>query len=245
MTFGIILAAYNSSGTIDSCLRGWKLFRDSGKVNFHAISLPFKEYDGFDIIEDNTIDILNESKIPTETSPRYIDEACARNLAFDKLKEDNDYVWILDADEVYKEEEIRSIIKFVELNDDIYSFNVNFKNYVFDGDCWVDGFCPPRIFKTKNAKGFYWDNDMSYEENGQRLSYKNLSQLVIPKNIAHVKHLTWINNQNSKNKIKYQEKHFSGGAGCSYRWNDEKDCLEFNEDYFKKTGEAKPKLNYE
>jgi len=245
LKFGVILAAYNSSGTIDKCLENWLPFVEYGNIKIHAISIPFKEYESIKIEEDNTVDILKEYKVPVETKPRYIDEAHARNLAFGKLKGDCDYVWILDADELYKTNEILSIIRFVSLNGEIDSFNINFKNYVFDGDCWVDGFCPPRIFKTKNAKGFYWDNDMSYDINNQRVSYRNLSQMVIPKNVAHVKHLTWINNQNSKNKVKYQEKHFGSGAGCSYKWNDEKNCLEFNEDYFKKTGEAKPKLNYD
>jgi len=248
--FGIILAAYNSSGTIDSCLRSWIEFqKNNNNLEICAISLPFEEYKEIGHEEDNTAEILvKDYNIETITQPRYIKESDARTLAYNQLIDKGcDYVWILDADEIYTEDEISGIIRFVSLNEFVNSFNINFKNYVFDGNCWIDGFCPPRIFKTNGSKGFYWDNDMVYSVNDSTkdISYKNLSQMVIPKRVAHVKHLTWINNETTKNKIKYQEKHFNNGAGCSYKWNDQQNCLEFNEEYFKKTGETIPKLNFD
>lgn len=245
MKFGILLTAYNFSDTIDQCLTPWMAVEDVENLKFCAVSLPFKEYEGKEIPEDDTAEKLTiKYGIDTITEPKYIPEYEARNLAFDKLK-DCDYIWILDSDEVYTEQDIEKIIKFVKFNPEIYYFCINFKNYVFDGKCWVDGFCPPRIFKTKRAKGFYWDNDMMYDLDGQNMSYKQMSMAKIPKNTAHVKHLTWLNNERTKNKIQYQEEHFKGGFGCSYRWNEEKDCLEFNEEYFKKSGEIKPQLNYD
>lgn len=250
LKFGIILAAYNSSGTIDSCLRSWIEFqKNNSNLEICAISLPFEEYKEIGHEEDNTAEILvKDYNIKTITQPRYIKESDARTLAYNQLiNKGCDYVWILDADEIYTEDEISGIIRFVSFNEFVNSFNINFKNYVFDGNCWIDGFCPPRIFKTKGSKGFYWDNDMVYSVNDSTkdISYKNLSQMVIPKRVAHVKHLTWINNETTKNKIKYQEKHFNNGAGCSYKWNDQQNCLEFNEEYFKKTGETIPKLNFD
>lgn len=246
MKIGILLTAYNFSDMIDSCLRSWVDLKNELDLEICAVSLPFEEYKGKNIDEDNTAQILTvDYKIKTITEPRFIDEASARSLAFDKLKEKCDYVWLLDADEIYYKEDIIKIVNFIKSNPEIYYFHINFKNYVFDGDCWIDGFCPPRIFKTKYAKGFYWDNDMTYDINGQDISYKQMSRVTIPKSIAHIKHLTWINSERSKNKIKYQEEHFKSGLGCSYKWNDQKDCLEFNEEYYKKSGIIKPKLNYE
>lgn len=246
MKFGILLTAYNFSDMIDDCLKSWVSLKNEFDLEFCAISVPFKEYEGLNIKEDNTAQILNNKyNIKTITEPRFIDESVARTLAFDELKKAGcDYVWILDADEAYTEDDIRKIIRFVEFNPEIYYFHINFKNYVFDGKCWIDGFCPPRIFKTHHAKGFYWDNDMTYTLKDQDFSYKQMSMATIPKNIAHIKHMTWLNNERTKNKIKYQESHFKNGFGCSYRWNEEKDCLEFNEEYFKKSGEIKPKLNF-
>jgi len=242
MKFGIILTAYNFSDTIDDCLRHWV---KSGH-EICAVSVPYKEYKEISPAQDNTAEIIKEYGIHCFTEPRHITEAEARNLPFNWLKEKGvDFYWILDADEIYTKEDIDRITNFVSLNPQITYFNINFKNYVFDGKCWVDGFCPPRVFSAKNAEGFFWDNDISYNQNGERVSYKTMPSLKIPRGVAHVKHLTWISNERSKRKIEYQEKHFKHGAGCSYKWNDEKNCLEFNMEYFNKTGEAVPELNHE
>jgi hypothetical protein len=50
--------------------------------------------------------------------------------------------------------------------------------------------------------------------------------------------MSWLNS-NSKQKIAYQTKRW-GDFGCSYKWNEEGNCLQFNEEYFKKTGQPLP-----
>jgi hypothetical protein len=104
-------------------------------------------------------------------------------------------------------------------------------NYIFDGNEWVDDFCPPRIFKntfSKKIKKFYWDNDIIYEYNNMEINYKSLSECKIPKNVAHIKHMTWLHS-NGKAKYEYQMKHF---GECSYKWNYEINKLEFNKEFF-------------
>ena len=79
--------------------------------------------------------------------------------------------------------------------------------------------------------GFYWDNDMSYEYNGQMISYENMELETIPKEVAYIPHYTWLNDRIGKRKVEYQHKHF---GHCSYKWNHEKHCLEFDESFYKK-----------
>ena len=57
-----------------------------------------------------------------------------------------------------------------------------------------------------------------------------------------IKHLTWTDPKVCKAKIAYQNLRWSPpkGFGCSFKWNDEKNCLEFNEEYYKLTGQRKP-----
>jgi hypothetical protein len=56
-----------------------------------------------------------------------------------------------------------------------------------------------------------------------------------------VKHLTWMH-ENGKSKYEYQMKHF---GACSYKWNYQKNELEFNEDFFIRNNVTKPKINQE
>ena len=50
-----------------------------------------------------------------------------------------------------------------------------------------------------------------------------------------VPHYAWLNDERSKSKVEYQEKHF---GHCSYKWGP--NGLEFNEEYFKKVDKEKP-----
>jgi len=70
--------------------------------------------------------------------------------------------------------------------------------------------------------------------------YKNASHLEIPRNIAHIKHMTWLHS-NGKAKVEYQKKRW-GEEGCSYSWNYEKNILEFNEAFYAKNNLALPNL---
>ncbi len=162
------------------------------------------------------------------------------------LKQECDYVWLLDGDEVYQEWEIAQALKFIGNEHFISWFNIEFKNLTFNENTYTKSFCPPRIFRVKSGgfrlNSMYWDNDVSYlDERGNSVLYTQLSSRSIPVSQCNPLHFTWLNNERSKNKIAYQEAHFKSGAGCSFKWGE--NGLEWNEDYFTKTGQPKPELH--
>lgn len=238
MKIGILGCGYNCSDDLNSRLEPWFEASINNNLIFSFVSCPFEHFQLFNNL--NTLNLLNALKQKNlikylYTSDNQVSESVARNYALKPLLEESvDYIWLLDlSDEYYKFEEINQIISYVK-NNNLYDwFSINFKNYIFDGNEWVDDFCPPRIFKNvfpKKIKNFYWDNDIVYEYNNIEINYKSLSECKIPKNIAHIKHMTWLHS-NGKNKYEYQMKHF---GECSYRWNYEINKLEFNKDFFDK-----------
>lgn len=240
MKFGILLTAYACEDTLRRCLEPWI------KLQFpiSAVSVPFEEYKDVEQNNEATTEILIEEGLGI-FEPKFIKEHEARNLALSKLLESNvDYIWLLDGDEIYTEEQIKRIIEFVEAHEDICWFSIPFKNFVFDENQYVEGFCPPRIFHTnyQNCKLLkaYWDNDFLYSYKDSEISYKQLSTLSIPKKISNIKHLTWLNNERSKKKVEYQMKHFKGV--CSYAWNKAENKLEFNQDYYFSRSLLPPKI---
>lgn len=252
MKIGIIYCAYNCKNYIQKSLFPFILGKDENIISqICAVSIPFMEYFETNQNNDGTqqelINLYNQNHINNIfTGPNYIQEHKARDLCLQYLKiMDCDFIWMVDGDEFYKIEDIKNIVQFIKQNEDYFWYSINFKNYIFDGKQWVDGFCPPRIFKTKfNSKiidSFFWDNDIFYNDNNKLVSYKNLLSLEIPRNIAHIKHMTWLH-ENGKEKYEYQVKHF---GHCGYKWNYELQKLEFNKDFYLKTNQELPNIYYE
>ena len=249
--YGIIYCGYNTEDYVVESIEPF-LKRDNHVVS--AVSVPFKEYRGIDDFHDHTTDILrelvNQKKLKyLVDKPRYVTEAEARNLALFHLKKYNiDYIWLIDSDEFYTEEHIEKIEDYVESSNKNL-FKISLKNHVFDLDHYLEEpFCPPRIFKTNInnnlfLEGFYWDNDMCYktkEDNNGLVSYEAIEELeIIPKEVAYIPHYTWLNDKIGKRKVEYQHKHF---GHCSYKWNEEKECIEFDESFYKKQNLPIPKV---
>jgi len=240
MKIGIIYCAYNCKPYIENSLFPFIEAKNKKIINeICAVSIPFLEYyeisnknDGtteslFNFYKDQLIDNIF-------TGPTHIQEHQARDLCLQYLKvKDCDIIWMVDGDEFYSISDIESIKRFVESNPDYYWYSINFKNYIFDGKQWIDGFCPPRIFKTKfnslSIDKFYWDNDILYKNDKEEsFNYKNLQNTQIPKEVAHIKHMTWLHS-NSKEKYEYQMKHF---GHCGYFWNQDKQEIEFNKEFY-------------
>lgn len=242
---GVIFTVFSETEeNINRCLNPW--IQDDIKIV--ATSCQFLKYNKED--NSNTVDILTklvgQSKILDFISKDVEREHEARDMALQRLKKENvDSFVLLDSDEFYIKEEIDNIKSFVQRDSFITWFSINFKNLVFDGDHYIDGFCPPRIFRAKSSNGFrikrvYWDNDICYEDtNGNEIDYKQLSHKVIPKSLAFPLHETWLNNERSRKKVNYQNSHF---GHCGYKWNEQENKLEFNEEYYKKIGEQYPIL---
>lgn len=249
MRIGILFCAYNCEETIHQSLAGW-LEAKKSKVGGHeyiisAVSIPFQEYKDIDQNADSTPQILGEyvesNKVDyLVTGPKFISESKARDLALEPLLTENlDLVILFDGDEIITVEQILNIINFIQLDPWCSWFSFSYKNYVFDTNTYlVDPFTPPRAFRVKTngytLAGFNWDNDTVYKNDmhNEYIFFKNLPTKTIPSSIAWIKHLTWLNNEKTKKKIAYQLSHFKGV--CSYQWNIEKNCLEFNRDFYLK-----------
>jgi hypothetical protein len=249
MSIGIIYCGYNSKSYVKDTINPFISLKDKLHFNISAVSLPFLEY--FEVNKENDgtteflVELYNNNKIDNVfTGPSYIQEHKARDLCLQYLKVINsDLIWLVDADEFYTQKDIENILAYVNSNSEYYWYSINFKNYIFDGKQWIDGFCPPRIFRTKfyneEINEFYWDNDIIYKDkNSNAISYKNLSNLNIPKDIAHIKHLTWLHT-NGKDKYEYQMKHF---GHCGYKWNYETNQLELNHEFYVKNKIDIPKI---
>lgn len=258
---GILGCGFCCEKDLDTRLNTWIPFHQNLDIIFSIVSARFKEYEGLNIHQDNT----NTSKLLKEyykhgniqylhLPEKSLTEADSRDLALqDLLKNNVDLIWLLDlSDEYYTESQIEKILEYIETGDNkLYTwYSIPFKNYIFDGKQWIDGFCPPRIFRVKTQNytsdavlnNCYWDNDFNYKSSSGRLiSYKSFPEKKIPSNIINggVKHLTWLHS-NGEEKVKYQMKHF---GDCSYKWNQEKKELEFNLDFYRKNGLELPKIN--
>lgn len=250
MKIGIIYCAYNCFSFASESIKPFiQAKKDNLISKISCVSVPFAEYFNIRHENDNTTEFLFslEKQLLIDKvfdEPKYLQEHEARDLCLQYLRHNGcDLIWLVDGDEFYTQNDILNIIKFVEENPEYCWYSINFKNYIFDGKQWIDGFCPPRIFKsrfkTNKINSFFWDNDIVYEQNNEGLSYQNLSHLEIPRDTCHIKHLTWLH-ENGKLKYEYQIKHF---GACSYKWNYEKNELEFDENFFLKNKIAKPNIN--
>jgi hypothetical protein len=246
MNIGVILIAYNSEKYIDDCLDSWISLKKKHNITITCVSGMFKDYInlGFEIKNKETLKKLIEKDIDylISTGPNLlIDENDSRNKILNVLKKESDILWILDSDEIYSESDIENILSFIESNPDTDWFSVNFKNYIFTEKTFISGYCPPRIFRTKkenNLERFYFDNHVIYEDGSDFLNHPNLP---IPRNVAWVKHFSWLNTDpRSPEKVKYQNIRFENG--CNFTWDENEKKLYFNEEYYKKVEEEKPTL---
>lgn len=253
MKYGILCNFYGYPYYLDRVLSSW-IDLDKDFI-FAASSCKFDQYLDINYLEEDK-ETLNKLKTIYKHKFAYIyaesiaNDSTVRNFPLQfLLNEKVDYIWLLDGDEFYTKDQIIKITNFIEQESFIPYFKINFKNYFNDKDHWVDGFCPPRIFKTKfnsfKLDSFYYENDVYYiDENNNRIDYKQLSNISIPKTIAHVDHYSWCGDKTYlQNKIKYQNYRYKGI--CSYEWDNEKNCLDFNKEYYKMINQPIPEIKNE
>jgi autotransporter strand-loop-strand O-heptosyltransferase len=249
---GLLLTAYNCENYVNPCLDPWMKLKEKHNIKIAVNSGMFSDYKalGFENRNQGTLDKLNKYKfdyfIKTDDQ-NLLDEDSSRNKCLNYLINEQhcDLIWILDADEIYKELEIENIINYVNKNDALY-YSVNFKNYLFTKDYSSD-YLPPRIFwtnKNSGIKKFHFDNHITYNDNSVS---EALPHHEIPKNVAYVDHYSWLaEDSRTKEKIIYQNKRFAGeeNAKCAFVWDDNYDCLIFNENFYQKRNLQKS-FNYE
>jgi hypothetical protein len=193
-----------------------------------------KEVDS--LLSNKDVDYFNIVKTP-------ILDFQSRNHCWENLKKhDLDLVWQLDIfDEYYSFEEIVKTINWISEENLYDTYHINFKNYIgVNKDRYVLDFAPARINwvkKNNGIKNWYWDNWLEYN-NGKKSELS--SRKIIPKAICNPKHLSWVGSKEFLiNKINYQHKAI---GCCSYSWNNEKQDLDFDYNYYRRFNISIPEI---
>jgi hypothetical protein len=233
MKIGISAIGYECAEHLDTVLKPWinckKLCNEQSGDQFiisasHGV-FPETNKLGFPIYStDGTIEKLQNYEKNNDldyfqitNSPTF--EKDLRNITLQYLfHQEIDILWLLDLqDEIYTEAQIYNILNYVENNEADW-FKINFKNYIFDNNSYVDDFIAPRIWKNYTNNGincFYYDNEILFN-NG--LKAQDVKNITIPKDIAFIKHLSWVGSKDYlKRKINFQKIHY---GLCSYKWNE-------------------------
>ncbi len=252
MKIGCIFTSYGMVEYLPRSLGPWIEFRKNYDIKIAAVSLPFKDCAE---IRDETKHILQRDLVEGRidhlfTEPLFLPEWEARDLALQALLRDGCELLVqVDADEFWDiEKNILPSLAFIESQPFIAWFKACYKNYIWDEHHYLaEPFTPPRWYRTKvsgfTLSHFMGDNDISYfDSQGNQRSHLMLPHMTIPANMSIIPHLTWLNNTRSRNKILYHQNRWGKETGCSYRWNEEKNCVEFNLDYYRNTGQNVPEV---
>ena len=265
MKIGVIFAFHsNSKDEIDLVLKPWREFgqNSDNTIIKSVVSYTFQENREIFSAKENedTIQYLKTLKdidflfSDEDELTGTFQEANVRDAALQFLKNNNvDVICIWDGDEYATVDQLNNIFSYVKKYEDFCWYSISYKNYVFNEKTFlVDPFTPPRIFRTSfyNLKinRFYLDNDISYNIEGQEGEYRfqGFPHKIIPKEVAWIKHYSWLSNERSRRKVIYQKKHFGKyGGECSYAWDEKNNKLIFDLDFHKKRGLMIPETAYE
>jgi hypothetical protein len=254
MKIGLIFTSFGMPEYFQESIKQWIEAKNRHDLRIAIVSLPFKEYVMLNPSDDVTISeakgLLEQGKINhLITEPKFIPEWEARQLALEKLLSDGcEIIGQADGDEFPTAEEIDRTFNYLKDNPWITWFKGNYRNYVFDENSYLeDSFTPPRWYRVIAGQyrmaRFSYDNDIAYvDKEGRLISHLALSSLTIPSRIQNIRHLTWLNNARTRNKILYQATRWGSLDGCSYAWDDSKGGLIWNDSFFKKTGQSIPRI---
>jgi hypothetical protein len=251
MKIGVLCNFYGFPEYTNRCLESWKKIPEIDKV-----AVSSYQYGDYVACGWNFDDTETPKQLLTEHRG-FIDYICIGKNAHDSysrnaplqhlLANDVDYVWLLDQDEFYSEKDIRNCIEYInQFGTENCTYKINFKNFVFSESQYVENFNPPRIFPVKingekALSHFYYENDVAYNINGQMVDYKNLKIDEIPKDKCFPDHYSWVGSPEFlQAKVKYQLKRYNGI--CSYKWDEEKNKLTFNDEFFEKFNQEKPEV---
>lgn len=257
MKLGIVYCSYGVDDLLNQSLNPWVKAKSRHDISIAAVSTQFKEYAEMGSFADIItrpilIGSLEEGHINylyTGYGENLEQEHIVRDHALQYLLSANcNYILLVDGDEIYTDKEIDDLIAYIKRNPLIPWFRIEFKNLTFSESTYTTGFRPPRVFKVNvgeyKLNRFVFDNDISYLSvvEKKEITQEQFASITVPVKICNPIHYSWISNQRSKQKIEYQRKHFKDSL-CSFIWNDEKDCLEFNEEYFISRGISRPSLH--
>tara|TARA_Y100000401_G_scaffold117447_1_gene126288 strand:+ start:2175 stop:2939 length:765 start_codon:yes stop_codon:yes gene_type:complete len=252
MKIGLLCNFYGFPEYTDRCLKPWLNIKEVEKVAVSSYQYSDYVKCGWDFDDTETPKQLLEDY---RGFVNYIcigkdgDDSFSRNAPLQHLTaHDLDYVWLLDQDEFYSEEQIKNTINYIKNSKDSCTYRINFKNFVFTESQYVEDFIAPRIFSVKingqkSLSHFYYENDVAYNINNEMIDYKNLSMSDIPQEECYPDHYSWVGSPEFlKAKVKYQLKRYNGI--CSYKWDEEKNSLSFNEDFYSRFKLEKPEVKH-
>lgn len=239
MRLGLILTSYACEDYIEKCLTNWLIYKNKNTENqilISAVSFPFLNFPSQNNAKNLEILLSLEksgeiNKVFYGENP--IEETTARNHGLTYLLNQGiDSVLLIDADEVYEYSEIEKLLWYLK-DKPPQNYRICYKNIIFDGTHFLDNFDPARIFYSKIGD---WELYRMYDDNYVLYVNKKIGKMVkdidlgfkhIPKSIVFPKHYTWLNNQRSINKIKYQNSR--PGWNCSFIIKDkEKGIIDWN-----------------
>lgn len=141
-------------------------------------------------------------------------------------------LFILDGDEVYTSEQVKSCIEQVTAQSEQYNqFWVHMRNYINNDKNYYDGFHVPRFSPLKTALGFDSYNGLAYSDGVKKVDINGVV----------AKHMSWLPLEKAKRKIEWQTKAL--GWTCSFKIENEKVVL--NDDYYNQNGKIKPVIHHE
>lgn len=265
MKIGCIYCCYGNPEYIDDCLKPWIEAKKEHNILIAAVHGQFKEYHDLGI-EDN--DIITQKQLLDRLVNKDLDFAYIQNEYNNEkiyqteaeirdkglqwlLKRNCDYVVLLDGDEKYTFEEINNLINYIQKDEFIAVYNIEFKNLTFDNFHYTKGFSPQRVWQVNlNHWKLYkinYDNDCIYKNvnTGDILSDKDFSHKKIPINLVNPLHYTWNDLERSKLKIKYAEKRWNppNGNGCSFKISEDGKSIDWNLDYYNRINQNIPELH--
>ena len=244
MKIGLLLTVYNCDKYIDAVLEPWFKLKEKYNIVIAANSGMFSDYLtlGIPYRNEKTLEKLSKWDIDfllTTKGKNLLTEDEQRNTCLNYLKRHNcDLLWVIDGDEEYTVSQIELILEFIKKNQEPDYYSVNFKNLTIHEHLFMD-YTHGRISWMNRHGGpayFYFDNQILYEDG---TNFNQVTSLEIPKNVAYVKHYSWLSNDTrSLDKIPYQRLRYEGyevkrpeECRCQYEWNHEKNRLEFSKDF--------------
>lgn len=148
MRIAFVLIAFNSDFVLEPCLRSVIPF---GEVVAAEGPVAFWHKRGYATSTDKTNLILEHYHIPV-VHGQWSEKTEEQNAALDLVSRDSDFVWCLDADEIWKAEDIKRIIGILESRP---IDSVSFKAYSFFGgfDRYMTGF--EESFEVHRIQRYY------------------------------------------------------------------------------------------
>lgn len=238
MRLGVVVSVYNSINFLSEFLSPWIKARKELDIKIVFVDAKFKNFEGESNSTDGTTEYLVE-KLNCGLIDYYghyfhdKEENEVRNIGINMLLQMGcSHILSSAPDEIFTIDQIKYIYNYIQKDEFIAYYRLNYKNYIGNKDTFIRGFCPKRIWKVNltayKLKGLRFDDDAEYQGAITRdiQPDDNFAQRVIPN--VEINHYTWLNNETSRKKIEYQTKR---GWICSYKWKDGK--VVFNPEYYK------------